>query len=74
MFERSGHYPFIEEAPLFLKTMEDLLKYNQLSTVVGSDCSGEWRSFRCKLTSAIILDHFLLPGLPVGCPEASWAF
>ena len=26
MFERSGHYPFIEEAPLFLKTMEDFLK------------------------------------------------
>jgi proline iminopeptidase len=26
MFERSGHYPFIEERPLFIKTMEDFLK------------------------------------------------
>jgi len=26
MFEHSGHYPFIEEAPLFLKTVEDFLK------------------------------------------------
>jgi len=26
MFEQSGHYPFIEEAPLFLKTVEDFLK------------------------------------------------
>jgi len=26
MFEHSGHYPFIEEAPLFLKTVEEFLK------------------------------------------------
>lgn len=26
MFEHSGHYPFIEEAPVFLKTVEDFLK------------------------------------------------
>ena len=26
MFEHSGHYPFIEESPLFLKAVEDFLK------------------------------------------------
>jgi len=26
MFERSGHYPFIEENQQFIKTMEDFLK------------------------------------------------
>jgi len=26
MFEHSGHYPFIEEAPLFLKTLQDFLE------------------------------------------------
>ena len=26
MFEHSGHYRFSEEAPLFLKTMEEFLK------------------------------------------------
>jgi proline iminopeptidase len=31
MFEHSGHYPFIEEPALFLKTMGDFLKSNQPS-------------------------------------------
>jgi len=26
MFEHSGHYPFIEESPLFINTLEDFLK------------------------------------------------